>query len=165
MGGIPQSLKGCYVWSIIGDLCSIVWLAVIWQHNVVTYVPYALSVYLKLIFGLSYQKSVIELKYQINLFFEQEENFSIDKFTKKVNRMRYGIMFCQLLIVIVAILDISLNWFRYYILQNSKQDLGDSPFFKSTLWAVCCFFLFLVFNLCYQTILILRRINVMGQSL
>ena len=64
-GGIPKSLRFCYASNIIGIMSAVAWLSMINQKQAKTYIPYMVTITMKIVFGLAYQGSIIQLQSQI----------------------------------------------------------------------------------------------------
>lgn len=70
---ISKSLIEIYTFSLLSCAAWALDLAFAERSNLYQYVPFATGVYLKILFGISYQSSIFDLKYVVMFCFRSEK--------------------------------------------------------------------------------------------
>lgn len=70
---ISKSLVEIYTFSLLSCTAWALDLAFAQRSNLWQYVPFAAGVYLKILFGISYQSSIFDLKYVVKFCFRSEK--------------------------------------------------------------------------------------------
>lgn len=70
---MSKSLVEIYAFSLLSCTAWTLDLAFAQKNNLWQYVPFALGIYCKILFGISYQSSIFDLKYVVQFCFKTEE--------------------------------------------------------------------------------------------
>jgi hypothetical protein len=155
INGMTGSLTGIYAFSILESIAVITWLIMVPYTSLSSYIPYAATIYLKLIVGLSFMHSILELRYAITHFFKKTP---IEEYKRNLKMLFYLMFLLRLLMVIVFLIDIYLDYYIAYF-RSPDNRTENINFLISTYWIMSSFYLLLSVSLIWQATFILYKVK------
>ena len=167
---ISSTLVQIYIFSLVMSFSWVLDLSFAQHNNLWQYLPFVMGVYSKILFGISYQQSIFDLKYIVGFYFKSDR-LQLDEstFKSKTKRMNCVMVCWRLAIIVYFILDVCYNYIDdYFIHRESKKESFMNVMLVShtaSYYVSATMFLLLTVLIIWQTIALINIIKIMGDLL